>query len=164
MSFAWSPAVLDQLFRLYIQEGRSAAETARALGCGVSRNAVLGKVQRMGWSRAEREPKVAAAAAGPPRRATERTRPRSPFGRSIPLPPLRDLAVVGRPKPWTERRAGECAFPVGEPAQPGMQLSCCAPTGGGGYCPAHRALMALPDTALTEKDRDAIVEIARRAA
>ena len=52
MPFAWSPAALDDLHRLYVGEQRSAAQTARALGGGVTRNAVLGKVQRLGWTRA----------------------------------------------------------------------------------------------------------------
>jgi hypothetical protein len=89
---------------------------------------------------------------------------RPPFGRDIPLPRLREVHVTGDPKMWTERLAGECAYPVGEPARPGLQLSCCAPTGGGGYCPAHRALMVVPDPALTEQDKAAILDIVRQAA
>ena len=166
MSFAWSSATLNELYRLYVRERRSGAQTAAALGGGVTRNAVLGKVQRLGWRRPKAEPKPP----GPnrperPRRATPRVCFRSPFAGRITLPKLRDVAVIGAPCLWTERQAGQCAFPVGEPAQPGMQLSCCAPTlGRGAYCQAHRALMVLPDTALTLRDQDAIAEIARRAA
>jgi hypothetical protein len=66
---------------------------------------------------------------------------------------------------WTERLEGECAYPVGEPARPGLQLSCCAPTGGrSGYCPAHRALMVQPEPALTEEEKAVILDIVRRAA
>jgi GcrA cell cycle regulator len=163
MSFAWSQAALDLLFKLHVREGRSAAETARAMGGGVTRNAVLGKVQRMGWSRPREEAKGAVPAPRP-RLARGPVKLRAPFGRDIPLPALREAAVAGTPRLWTDRRAGECAFPVGEPRQPGLQLSCCAPARGGAYCPAHRALMALPDSRLTDKDVAAIAEIARRAA
>jgi GcrA cell cycle regulator len=160
---SWSQATLDLLFKLHVQQGLSAAETARALGGGVTRNAVLGKAQRMGWSRprdalgleSARSRRAAAVAHGP----------RGPrVGRGIPLPVLREVAAPGTPRLWTEREAGECAFPIGEPAEPGMQLSCCAPTGGGTYCAAHRALMAGPDIALTEPEIVVIVEIARRTA
>jgi len=165
MSFAWSSAALDNLYRLYVRERLSAAHTATALGDGVTRNAVLGKIQRLGWRRPDLEPKP------PAPRQRQRSRPvtprvftRSPFAGRIPLPKLLEITVIGAPRLWTERRVGQCAFPVGEPAQPGMQLSCCAPTlGRGAYCPDHRALMILPNTALTPKDQDAIAEIARRA-
>jgi GcrA cell cycle regulator len=170
MPFVWSPAALDHLHRLYVQEGRSAAAVARALDPALSRNAVLGKVQRMGWARG----KPAAASPGPePWPAPKASRPakaalrrlRSPFSRVIPLPKLREVALTGAPRPWTERREGECAFPVGEPDRAERQLSCCAPVRGPGvYCPAHRALMTLPGSLLTRKDEDAIAEIARRAA
>ena len=166
MSFAWSSAALDELYRLYVRERRSGAQTAAALGGGVTRNAVLAKVQRLGWRRPDPEPKPAAPRRPErPRLVTPRVFVRSPFAGRIALPKLRDVAVTGAPRLWTERETGQCAFPLGEPAQPGMQLSCCAPTQGrGAYCGAHRALMILPDTALTPRDQDAIAEIARRAA
>jgi hypothetical protein len=170
MSFVWSPAALDQLHRLYVIEGLSASQVARALsaagyGGAVTRNAVLGKTQRLGWTR----PKVEAAPPTPraaqPTAARARTeQPRSPFARRIPLPKLREIDPPGAPRPWTERQPGECAFPVGEPDAQG-QRSCCAPAqAGGAYCAAHRALMTLPSSTMTDKDQDAILEIARRAA
>jgi hypothetical protein len=165
MPFVWSQATLDLVYRLYMREGRSAAETARLIGAGATRNAVLGKTQRMGWIKPRpSEPK---APDPPPRRPREATRSvfrRPPFFRDIPLPPLREARVRSIPKPWTERERGECAFPVGEPDRPDLQLSCCAPSGAAAYCRAHRALMIEPGSRLTDKDQDAIAEIARRAA
>lgn len=169
MPFAWSPAALDDLHRLYVRERRSAAETARAMGGGLTRNAVLGKVQRLGWTRLE-TPK-----AGRPT-ATDKPRPRlvrpapsrarsGPFSKILPLPRLREITVISTPKLWTERAFGECAFPVGEPQEPGRQYSCCAKViGRGPYCPPHRQLMTLEDSALTAHDVEAIAAIARRAA
>lgn len=168
MPFAWSPAALDDLHRLYVRERRSAAETARQLGGGVTRNSVLGKVQRLGWTRADgpkagRPIKPAAAAQPPAPRRSARLPGR--FSRVLPLPRLREIAPPAAPRLWTERLAGQCAYPVGEPLEPGRQLACCAPTEGrGAYCTAHRALMSLEGTALTDKDREAIVLVARRAA
>jgi hypothetical protein len=71
---------------------------------------------------------------------------------------------VQSPRPWSQRRAGECAFPVGEPARPDEQLSCCAPVGGPGpYCAAHTAGMWEPGTAFTREEMDTIVSIDRRS-
>lgn len=60
-----------------------------------------------------------------------------------PIPPTRQVNTGVEPRPWTTRKPGECAFPVG-----GMgadTLSCCAPTGRTGdvwqYCPVHLAVM-----------------------
>ncbi len=160
---SWSQAAIDLLFKLHVQQGLSAAETARAIGGGVTRNSVLGKAQRMGWSR----PRDASAASGlevrDARHNLKRLRGLRPV-RDIPLPQLREVAVPGTPRLWTEREDGECAYPIGEPMEPGMQLSCCAPTDGATYCAAHRALMTLPGSALTDEEIDAIAEIARRAA
>jgi GcrA cell cycle regulator len=172
MPFAWTPAALDDLHRLFVREKLSAAETARALsaralGAGVSRNAVLGKVQRLGWTREEAPKPGRPAQAQQPRLAkpAPRRRPGPPFSRMLPLPKLREITVISTPKPWTERGERECAFPVGEPAEPGRQYSCCAPVSGrSGYCAAHRALMTLEATALTAHDVEAIVAVARRAA
>jgi GcrA cell cycle regulator len=179
MSFVWSPEAIDQLHRLYVQEGRSAGEAARALGRGVTRNAVLGKIQRLGWVGRRAAPKPPKPKPPKPRPPTPRPagprhpshapakpapRPR-PLKGAIPLPVLREIAAPCAPRLWTDREEGQCAFPVGEPALPGLQLSCCAPTvGRRPYCPAHRALMVLPGSALTREEEDAIVEIARRTA
>ena len=167
MPFAWTSAALDDLHRLFVRQKLSAAETARSLGAGVSRHAVLGKVQRLGWVR-DAAPKAGRPAQATTARAARRSAPLRravpPFSRVLPLPPLRQIAVVGTPKPWTERGERECAFPVGEPEEPGRQYSCCAPVHGRGeYCAAHRALMTLPATALTQHDVESIVAIARRA-
>lgn len=170
MPFAWTPAALDDLHRLFVREKLSAAQTARALsaralGADVSRNAVLGKVQRLGWTR-EEAPRAGrpAQAPRPVKPGAPRRRCGPPFLRVLPLPKLREIAVRSTPKLWTERGERECAFPVGEPEELGRQYSCCAPVRGrGDYCAAHRALMTLEGTALTERDVDAIAAVARRA-
>jgi GcrA cell cycle regulator len=166
MPFAWTPAALDDLHRLFVREKMSAAQTAAVLGAGVSRNAVLGKVQRLGWTR-ETAPRAGRPAQSQKPRLVKspaRRRLGPPFSRVLPLPKLREIAVISTPKLWTERGERECAFPVGEPEEPGRQYSCCAPVHGRGeYCAAHRALMTLDGTGLTQHDVDAIAAVARRA-
>jgi len=167
MPFAWTPAALDDLHRLFVRQRLSAAETARVLGAGVSRNAVLGKVLRLGWTR-EAAPRAGRPAmAERPRQGkmgVRRLRLSPPFARVLPLPTLREVTVASTPRLWTERGERECAFPVGEPEEPGRQYSCCAPVRGRGqYCAAHRALMFQPGTAFTAHDVDAIAAVAQRA-
>lgn len=48
-SFNWTEDRIAKCKRLYIDEGMSASETARSLGSGCTRNAVVGKAHRMGW-------------------------------------------------------------------------------------------------------------------
>lgn len=165
MSFEWSQAAVRLLHRFYVQEGLSAAQTAtvlaRELGAAPTRNAVLGKAQRLGLikpkvERAPATPRSARLRCGPVRRP----RPTA----DLPLPVLREVQTGFQPKPWLERRFGECAYPIGEPIGPGLQLCCAAPTGGATYCPPHRELMAQANSALSQRDFDAIIAIARRAA
>ncbi len=167
MSFCWSQAAVRLLHSFYVEQGLSAGQTAAALGRQLgdtpTRNAVLGKAQRMGWTKPAAEPvcrtpppSVAKVRHGPirwPRPLADR-----------PLPPMREVVTEAAPKLWTERRRFECAYPVGEAAAPGLQMCCAAPTGGGTYCPPHRELMAQANSALSERDVDAIIAIARRAA
>jgi GcrA cell cycle regulator len=167
MSFVWTDKAVGLLNRFYVCEGLSAAQTARALhlalGGAPTRNAVLGKAQRMGWAKP-----AAPKPPPPPPRSFARVRQgsvtRSRLMPDRPLLPLREVEAASNLKPWTDRRPGECAYPLGEPAAPGQQLCCAAPTGGGQYCPPHRTLMIQSSGTLSERDVEAIVAIARRAA
>lgn len=67
-------------------EGRSATEIAKEIGGGLSRNAVIGKVHRLGLTRDERAKATAAASA-----RTQR-QPRAPR-------PPRPVRPVGEPRP-----------------------------------------------------------------
>ena len=167
MSFVWSEEAVNLMQRLYVEEGLSAAETARALdralGGAPTRNAVLGKAQRLGWAKPAAEP-----AGPPPRRCFPKARigPMRAFKPlpDGPLPPLREAEADSRPMLWLERTARDCAYPIGEAAAPGQQMCCGAPTGGKTYCEPHRTLMVQGKSALSDHDIDAIVQIARRAA
>lgn len=65
-----------------------------------------------------------------------------------PLPKLQGGKVACEPRPWTERRFGECVYPVdGEGAD---TRSCCNPTADGRYCIGHARLCYAP-AATTKK-------------
>lgn len=157
----WSDHVIAQCKRLYIVEGRSASETARALGGGCTRNAVVGKAHRMGWLKESRQaaakPAKAPAATrshvrpprpGPQNRpavvfgllsqsassATARVREeRAAEGREIIARAANTTVESPNARPFLEARAG-CKWPIGEGLS---MLSCCNPVERGSYCEAH---------------------------
>jgi hypothetical protein len=168
MSFFWSQEAIGLLHRFYVREGLSAAQTAAAIARAVdgkpTRNAVLGKAQRMGWTKpAVERLAVEARPAGFGRVRHGPVRWPRPLP-DVALPPLREVQVEGAPKLWTERLRGECAYPIGDSKAPGMQMCCGAPTGGATYCRPHRGLMVASACALTPDDQAAVLAVARRAA
>lgn len=56
-----------------------------------------------------------------------------------PLAPLPGALAGTSPRVWTERRRGECAYPVAGSGD--RTVSCCAPVSVGSYCDTHRARM-----------------------
>lgn len=160
----WTDDQIDALSKLWDQ-GLSAREIGKQLG--FSRNAVCGKVHRLGLYRdaaAVRQMRSSATPRKPvaPRMTRPKAIPRPPRAR----PQVQAAAVVRRAnlpkgaayakvtaaladaslaKHWMERRFGECAYPIsGEGAD---TFSCCQPTEGATYCAGHRARMfAKPST------------------
>jgi GcrA cell cycle regulator len=101
----------DQVMRKMFEEGCTMSQIGAAIGC--SRNAVIGKVHRLGLARF-----VPRATPRPPQPTT--TRARSP--RPPPPPKPLQVEVVEAPtaghthKQITELQHGDCRWPVGEPA------------------------------------------------
>jgi GcrA cell cycle regulator len=151
----WTEDRVAEMKKLWL-EGRSAAEVARALSAGtggavrLTRNAVLGKIHRIGlsrpdraratgdgWTAAERaanrrDATNAAKAAVVRKMNAEPAKPRPPKVKAVPL------AAIESPnaRPWMERGFGECAWPLGEA---GSIMSCCNPVSRGSYCEGHAA-------------------------
>lgn len=128
--------VLTQLWR----EGRSAAAIARDLG-GITRNAVLGKVHRLGLSGRSAPARPGNRRARPPKaERPARVRP-SPGPRTWPA------AVEPAPEAGTADivsvGAHACRWPLGDPKAPGFRL-CGRRAERGAYCAAHGALAYRP--------------------
>jgi GcrA cell cycle regulator len=156
----WTDERIAEAKRLYIDEGYSAAQVAVAIGA-VSRNAVIGKMMRMGYTRspelaainnANRCRPVGEVAKRVPKAARRKFQPTVPGWKNEgPVAPTRHDprgAPVESPnaKVWTERLTGQCAYPVdGEGAD---VRSCCNPTEGGTYCQPHSRVMYAPTTKL----------------
>jgi GcrA cell cycle regulator len=148
----WDEHRVALLTKLWVN-GKSAAEVAAALNAGmdhsrfVSRNAVIGKVHRLGLSRPERvrtsnEGKASVSRIAATNRAkaaivsrmnAEPAKPRPPKVEAVPL------AAIESPnaRPWMEREFGQCAWPLGEA---GAIMSCCNPVSRGSWCEGHAAV------------------------
>lgn len=156
MAFNWTPEALERAASMWTA-GASGSQIARALttrGGGPTRSAVVGKLYRMGLlkGRGKEVGRLNTKAASTrtigivnAKRLTFTGGARrvEAMKRSFePKPPVVFDASLA--KPWTERRFGECAYPVsGEGAD---THSCCQPTKGHTYCKAHRRIMFVKPT------------------
>ena len=156
---SWTTDRIQTLSKLWL-EGLSASEIARQLG-GVTRNAVIGKVHRLGLSGRA----AASAPSRAPRTATPRPqRPRrvAAAGPVVRRPPVRLAAQDWTPAPEGPGLIGDmallgahvCKWPIGDPKSP--DFSFCGRQADGRYCAAHEQTGVRPGTAW-RADRDPIV-------
>lgn len=149
----WTDERVARLKSLWM-DGRSASEIARELG-GVSRNAVIGKVHRLGLSgRQGSTSKPSVAKPGrkpaartqkpkvPARRPSQRSSGPALALRTDPEPVAENVAVTGEVIPMTQRLTllelgpHTCRWPIGDPQSPDFRF-CGAPTETGQvYCTA----------------------------
>ena len=151
----WSETRVTTLSQLW-RDGLSASQIAKQLG-GVTRNAVIGKVHRLGLSGRA----AASAPARAPRTATPRpTRPRRV---ALAAPAVRKPPVLAyAPAPEGPGLIGDmallgahvCKWPIGDPKSP--DFSFCGRQADGRYCAAHEQTGVRPGTAW-RADRDPIV-------
>jgi GcrA cell cycle regulator len=151
----WSETRVTTLSQLW-RDGLSASQIAKQLG-GVTRNAVIGKVHRLGLS--------GRAAASAPARAPRTAPPRPTRPRRVALA----ASAVGKPPVLAFAPAPEgpgligdmallgahvCKWPIGDPKSP--DFSFCGRQADGRYCAAHEQTGVRPGTAW-RADRDPIV-------
>jgi GcrA cell cycle regulator len=160
-NMSWNDERVNTLKKLWA-EGHSASQIAKQLG-GVTRNAVIGKVHRLGLSgRAtpsrpvKRPPRlarpkprfladgtIAAAAAAPAAPAPSLPVPALAIERVSAIKPLPPLLVDGTPATILTLRDTMCKWPIGDPADPkfafcGRKADC------GPYCTEHAAVAFQP--------------------
>jgi GcrA cell cycle regulator len=142
----WTEERVEQLKTLWT-EGLSASQIARALG-GVTRNAVIGKVHRLGL----------AGRAGPARSE----RPRSVSHKSVvrmaqPEPPVveEDPIILEDGGFATVLTINDrmCRWPIGDPAENEFHFCGHKPKSGSPYCEAHARKAYQP--AANRRDRRA---------
>ena len=117
---AWTQDRINLLKRLW-PEGLSAETIAVELGGGLTRNAVLGKVARLGLSEGR----------------TGARPPREPTHRDTPEPPPAGVATI------LSVRRTDCRWPYGEPGDAAFSL-CGRPSERGAFCAAHAVIAYRP--------------------
>jgi len=146
----WSEERTELCVKLW-NEGHSASEVARRMACGFSRNAVIGKIHRLGLSHTvtHRPPKFRKKEAKP-----RRQRPRlckslnvgGFIGTPTPLPPepvkpdkLFSLTEI------TDREDKDhvklCRFIYGDPRDRDSGYCGCEAAPGSSYCPGHHHMV-----------------------
>ena len=128
---AWPDDITDRAVSLW-NEGKSGEDISRVIG--KSREAVVGKLYRMGLTQADASERKA--------RAGRKTSARAKAARGLEAParPVEPQPLPNTfPRPWLTRQPYECGFPVG--GFGADTLFCCAPVKPESrYCAAHHAI------------------------
>jgi GcrA cell cycle regulator len=172
-TMAWTDEVVEQL-KQHWMEGKSASQIASLLGNGLTRNAVIGKVHRLGLAARAKSP---GSGASRPRRLAPPSRPHRPAAARLSSPAPRimrgatalaiapeALSVVEQPEfesvvvPMSlrvtiiELKEAMCRWPLGDPTTSEFRY-CGSPTGSGPYCAYHAGLAYQPAQE-RRRDRD----------
>jgi hypothetical protein len=128
----WPPDKDALVAQLWTRDGLTLEEIAEHVGR--TRSAVSGRITRMGLHGHKGQ------------RVTPRVLVKAQPAPTPGLPPRPAPPPVGpgkvqspNPRPWTEREAGQCAFPV--KPNGADTWSCCNRTYGAPYCPGHQVVM-----------------------
>jgi GcrA cell cycle regulator len=168
---AWTDETVEQLKQHWL-DGKSASQIAGLLGNGMTRNAVIGKVHRLGLAGRAKTPSSAASRprrlapppahrAAPPRlnAAARITRGATalaiepealsevdePEFESVVVPMSLRVTIV-------ELKEAMCRWPLGDPSSPEFRY-CGSPTASGPYCAYHAGLAYQPAQE-RRRDRD----------
>lgn len=144
----WTDERVELLKKLW-QDGLSASQIAKQLG-GVTRNAVIGKVHRLGLSgratpstpartafKAPRPARPAVAAAPPPRRVAE------PVMLAAQIAPARYVEEAPGTATVLTLGAHMCKWPIGDPSLDSFTF-CGRRAGDGPYCVEHSQIAYQP--------------------
>ena len=174
VSLSWTDERVE-LLRQHWADGKSASQIAALLGHGLTRNAVIGKVHRLGLAGRAKSPNPSAprpprpAAASPHRVAAPRapilgSAPRvvrgatalalSPETMLDPQPQILESVVLPMSPRVTivDLKEAMCRWPLGDPASPEFRY-CGAPSTSGPYC-AHHGALAYQPAQERRRDRD----------
>lgn len=122
MSIEWTDAAIAKLRELHAA-GYSAAEIALQLGAGATRNAVIGKVNRLGLA-GETKSSITRKARQAEAEAAEAAEP--------PVP-----ARSGASAATAALQPRDCRWPHGDPQEPDFHYCCASAPPGQPYCAKH---------------------------
>jgi GcrA cell cycle regulator len=173
-TMAWTDETIEQL-KQHWTDGKSASQIAGLLGNGVTRNAVIGKVHRLGLAGRARTPNSGASRprrmAPPPAHRVAGPRlnssaPRIMRGATALAMAPEALSELEQPEfesvvvPMSlrvtivELKESMCRWPLGDPATSEFRY-CGSPTAAGPYCAYHGRLAYQPAQE-RRRDRDRI--------
>jgi len=148
---SWTDERIERLKTMWA-EGLSASQIARALG-EVTRNAVIGKVHRLGLAGRATAPRVERPRPAPaprlhvPRVSVMRAEPVV----EEPLEPMPENAVT-----VADLSASVCRWPIGDPAQSDFRFCGRKAKAGAPYCEAHVRMAYQPAQSRRDRDRDLV--------
>jgi GcrA cell cycle regulator len=157
MAFDWSESAVYNL-KAHWKDGLSAAQIAKQLAPqgGLSRNAVIGKVHRIGLAQraCPSRPRI-------PRQRRQQIAPemlaqrQTMYVKAAPIvrtggPGLEALSARGDAAVLS-LDADQCKYPIGDPKH--ADFGFCARTCSGVYCGAHRGLLYQPSRAVLGRPR-----------
>lgn len=163
---SWTDERVDLLRKLWL-EGLSASQIAAELSHGITRNAVIGKVHRLGLSGRVKAP----ATAQPRQRVrpqpmrTQPQRPSAPLSRGnvalaykpveAPAPrPVEDVVIpMSEMVTIMDLREGMCRWPVGDPTTSEFRFCGSKSPAAGPYC-VHHARIAYQPAQDRRRERD----------
>lgn len=157
---SWTDERVELLKKLW-QDGHSASQIASELG-GVTRNAVIGKVHRLGLSGRGKAQVASATRVRKPRTPSAQTKPRAPRAsaakavkldpeletKSIPVPKVepQEALVVPISKRATILTLTEttCKWPIGDPGDPDFHFCGNPSAEDAPYCKYHCSIAYQP--------------------
>lgn len=163
---SWTDERVALLKKLW-GEGKTAAEIAKALGAGLTRNAVIGKAHRLKLSsRLSPVPApVRKASAAEPANQSHRT----PVTRTRAMPAVPAAKIVTKGIKLIDLKERMCRWPLGDPKEPDFNFCGCNTVPGLPYCEDHarmayqvnkRSRLFNPDETGTEEvDEDLIKSV-----
>jgi GcrA cell cycle regulator len=139
----WNDERVELLKKLWA-DGLSASQIAAQLG-GVTRNAVIGKVHRLGLSGRAKTPSSSVPRVRKPRQATMRPRMRYHGNAALApqydlepdLDPLANVVPIGPRITILELSESTCRWPIGEPGKDGFGYCGAQIKAERPYCPYH---------------------------
>jgi GcrA cell cycle regulator len=156
---SWTEERVELLRKLW-NEGLSASQVAAELGTGVTRNAVIGKIHRLGLAERAKTPSA------PRPRAAKAPRAQQPAARTQGASVMGNVALAFAPRPIVaaaprieedvvvpmsarvtlmELRESMCRWPMGDPTASEFRFcGARSPGGAGPYCNHHASIAYQP--------------------
>lgn len=146
MGIHWNDEQIDTLKKL-AADGMSAKMIAREIGGGLSRNAILGKLFRLGilLGRPKPKPRAAKGQNGHTvRKIAGRFSRKREAAPEVERDPIMDLPADTSPfaVAFMDARGGQCRYPLGEPSSPDFKF--CGAWCEDSWCERHRRIVYRP--------------------